>query len=338
MHAVQLGRRRRLLGLLLLVGLLAVATGASLAFGARVVSWEEFFDGITRNAEPSDIGAVAVQERIPRAVFTIVAGAALAVSGALMQALTRNPIADPGILGINTGASLFVVLSMALFGFTTLPQYLGFALLGGIITAVAVYVIASMGSGGATPVKLALAGVAMTAVLTALVSVVTLTQTEVLDVWRHWTVGSVGRGGWQSLAIISPLLGIAAVLTAVSLGPLNALALGEQSATGLGVKVVRTRILVAIAAVLLATSITAIAGPISFVGLMVPHMVRFLVGPNQAWVVPLSALGGATLLLIADLIGRVIVRPSELAVGLITAFVCAPMLIVIARRAKVREL
>lgn len=338
MQNVRIGRRRRLAGLLLLVGLLAVAAVLSLAFGARVVSWPEFLAGISGHADPSDIGAVAVKERIPRTVFTIVAGAALAVSGALMQALTRNPIADPGILGINTGASLAVVVAMAAFGLTTLPQYLAFALIGGLVTAVVVYAIASLGAGGATPVKLALAGVATTAVLTSLVSVVTLTQTEVLDVWRHWTVGSVGRGSWDSLATIGPVLLVAAAIAAFSLGPLNALALGDEAATGLGVNVLRTRILVALAGVLLCASVTAVAGPISFVGLMVPHIARFLVGPNQAWVVPLSALGGATLLLLADLIGRVIVRPSELAVGLITAFVCAPMLIVIARRAKVREL
>ncbi|WP_328743699.1 FecCD family ABC transporter permease [Gulosibacter sediminis] len=338
MHSVRIGRRRRLLGLLLLVGLLAVAAALSLAFGARVVSWQEFLAGVTGSAGPSDIGAIAVQERIPRTVFTLVAGAALGVSGALMQALTRNPIADPGILGINTGAALGVVVSMSAFGLSTLPQYLAFALLGGLVTAVAVYAIASLGSGGATPVKLALAGVATTAVLTSLVSVVTLTQSDVLDVWRHWTVGSVGRGSWESLAIISPLLIIAAALAAFSLGPLNSLALGDEAATGLGVNVLRTRILVAVSGVLLCASVTAVAGPISFVGLMVPHIVRFLVGPNQAWVVPLSALGGATLLLLADVIGRVVVRPGELAVGLITAFVCAPMLIVIARRSKVREL
>lgn len=312
-----------------------VAVILSLVFGARETSFADILRGLFSPAD--DLAATAVRERIPRTVFALIAGAALAVSGALMQALTRNPIADPGILGINTGASLFVVIGIAAFGMTTVSQYLWLALAGGLVTAVVVFVIASIG-GAASPVKLALSGVATAAALGALVSAITLTRTDALDVFRFWTVGSVGRGDWATLAPIAPLLIVAALLTLWCIGPLNSIALGDELATSLGVKVTRTRILAAVAGVLLSASVTAVAGPIGFVGLMVPHAVRLLTGPDQRWVIPLSALGGAALLTLADTLGRVVARPGELAVGLITAFAGAPVLIAIARRTKVREL
>ena len=280
------------------------------------------------------IGAIAVAERIPRTVLAVLAGAALGLSGALMQAITRNPLADPGILGVNTGASLAVVSGMAFFGVSSIWGTLGLAIAGGVVTAVFVYAVGSLGPGGATPIKLALAGVATTAALSSLVSAVMLPRVALLDDFRFWQVGGVGGADWSTLSVVAPLLAAAALLGFLCAPALDTLALGDDAATGLGAHVARTRMLAAVAGVLLCAATTAVAGPIAFVGLMVPHAVRLAVGPDQRWMLPLSALGGAVLLTLADTIGRVIGRPGEIDAGIITAFVGAPVLILIARRTR----
>ncbi|WP_199176321.1 FecCD family ABC transporter permease [Actinomyces qiguomingii] len=328
--------RRPLVALGLLTALLALAIVCSIAFGARVVSLGEILDGLTGRGQ--ELGALAVAERVPRTATAVVAGAALGVSGALMQALTRNPIADPGILGVNTGASLAVVAAIAFAHISSLWEYLWVAMVGAGATAVVVYTIGSLGPGGTTPVKLALAGVATSAALSALISAIMLPRAEGLTDFRFWQVGSLGRGSWAALATVAPFLLLAAALAATVARPLNSLALGEQMAVGLGVKVGRTRLLAAAAGVIACATTTALAGPIGFVGLMVPHAVRMLVGPDNRWLLPLAALGGAALLTFADVLGRVIARPGEVSVGVVTAFVGAPVLIAIARGAKVREL
>ncbi|MGO1545045.1 MAG: FecCD family ABC transporter permease [Gulosibacter sp.] len=319
-----------------LVVLVVVSILVSVAFGARPVTFAEIYVGLFGDA--TSIGELAVQERVPRTVFALIAGAALSVSGVLMQAITRNPIADPGVLGINTGASLLVVIGIVYFGITTIDQYIWLALLGGALTAVFVYVIGSVGPGGTTPIKLALAGVATAAALTSVITAIVLPRQDAMDTYRFWQIGSAGRGEWEAMLTVAPFLVVGVIITVLSIGALNALALGDETATGLGVNVGFTRISVAIAGVLLCTSVTAVAGPIGFVGLMVPHVVRMLIGPDQRWLIPLSALGGAVLLTFADTLGRVIGRPSEINVSIITAILGAPILILIARRAKVREL
>ncbi|WP_180272019.1 FecCD family ABC transporter permease [Actinomyces ruminis] len=328
--------RRPLLALVVVLGLLALAVGCSIAFGARTVGVEEILDGLAGHGDT--LGALAVAERIPRTATALIAGAALGVSGALMQAVTRNPIADPGILGINTGASLAIVSAIAFAHISSLWEYLWVAMAGAAVTAVAVYAIGSLGPGGATPVKLALAGVATSAALSSLISAIMLPRAEGLTDFRFWQVGSLGRGTWASLSTTAPFLLAAAALAAAVARPLNSLALGEEMAVGLGVRVGRTRLLAAAAGVIACATTTALAGPIGFVGLMVPHAVRMLVGPDNRWLLPLSALGGAALLTFADVLGRVIARPGEVGVGVVTAFVGAPVLIAIARGAKVREL
>ena len=331
--------RRRVLALAILVLLVILASAASVAFGSRIVSLAEIIQGLSGHPEGAQgLGAVAVAERLPRTVTALVAGAALGTSGALMQALTRNPIADPGILGINTGASLAIVFSIAFLGISSLPQYLWTAMAGAGATAVLVYLIGSLGPGGPTPVKLALAGVATSAALSSLISAIMLPRAQGLDDFRFWQVGSLGRGTWESLTTVAPFLVAAAALAALVASPLNSLALGDEMAVGLGVHVARTRLLAAAGGVIACATTTALVGPIGFVGLMVPHTVRMLTGPDNRWVLPLSALGGASLLTIADVIGRVINRPSGINVGVVTAFVGAPVLILIARGAKVREL
>lgn len=328
--------RMAALGVLLIAVVLAAC--ASIALGARVVSLAEIVQGLRDGGDGAGLGAVAVTERLPRTVTALVAGAALGVSGALMQTLTRNPIADPGILGINTGASLAMVTAIAFGGITTLPQYLWTALIGAGLTAVFVYLVGSLGPGGATPVKLALAGVATTAALSSLISAVMLPRAAALTDFRFWQVGSLGRGTWQSLATVAPFLLVGALLALVVASPLNSLALGDEMAVGLGVHVARTRVLAAAAGVVLSATTTALAGPIGFVGLMVPHAVRMVIGADNRWVLPASALGGAALLTAADVVGRVIARPGVVSVGVVTAFIGAPVLILIARGTKVGQL
>ncbi len=287
----------------LLVGLV-VAVTLSLAYGSRSVSLHEISDGLgmwVRGQTAQDIGAIAVQQRIPRTVLALIAGAALGLSGALMQAVTRNPVADPGILGVNTGAALFVVCGIAFFGINSTYEYLALALIGGSIVAVFVYVVGSIGPGGSTPIKLALAGAATTAALSSLVSAVLLPRVAAMNEFRFWQVGGVAGANWSSIAIVSPLLGVAAIV-AFACGPsLNALG-------------------------------------IAFVGLMVPHLIRLLFGPDQRWLLPLSAMGGAILLTVSDTIGRLIGYPGEVEAGIVTAFVGAPVLIIVARRTKMKSL
>ena len=323
------------------VVLVVIAVAASLAFGSRAVALGEIAEGLgawLRGDVAERIGAIAVAERIPRTVLSIVAGAALAVSGAVMQAVTRNPIADPGILGVNTGAALFVVCGIAFLGATTTFDYLGLALVGGALAAVIVYVVGSIGPGGATPIKLALAGAAMTAALSSLVSAVLLPRLAAMNDFRFWQVGGTGGADWEAMAVVAPLLIVAAVVATVCSGGLNALGLGDDVARALGVRVGLTRAVAASAGVVLCAAVTAIAGPIAFVGLMIPHAVRLVVGPDQRAILPLSALGGAALLALADTLGRVIGSPGEVEAGIVTAFLGAPVLVVIARRTRMRAL
>jgi iron complex transport system permease protein len=321
------------------IGIVALVVCAvlSLAFGSREVSLSEVLGGIF-STDALSFGEAAVRERMPRTAFALLAGAALGISGALMQAVTRNPIADPGILGVNTGAALFVVGGMAFGGLSRLSQYIWLALTGAFVTAVFVYSVASIGRGGATAVKLALAGAATTAAFSSLTSAILLPRINVMNVFRFWQVGSVGGATWESLLTIAPFLAAGVLLGLATSPALNALALGDEVAKGLGARVGWVRLLAAVAGVLLCGAVTAVAGPISFVGLMVPHLVRLLVGQDQRWITLISALGGAILLTFADVIGRIMGRPGELEVGIVTIVVGAPVFVAIIRRQRIQAL
>ena len=310
---------------------------ASLALGSKNIEFSQVINALL-NSNDMSFEALVVRERIPRTIFSIIAGASLGISGALMQSITRNPIADPSILGVNTGASLFVVAGIAFFNINTPNQYIFFALIGAAITAIFVYAIASVGAGGMTPIKLALAGAATSAALSSLISTIILPRAEVMDSYRFWQVGSVSGANWTSIISIIPFLIIGLILSIIATPALNALALGDEVATGLGINTGLVRLICAISGVILCGAITAIAGPIGFVGLMIPHSVRLIFGSNMTSIVPMSAIGGAMLLTISDVIGRVIGSPSEIEVGIITAFLGAPILILIARKAKVRAI
>ncbi len=323
-----------LIGNLLILSLCVLA---SLAFGAKYIGFNEVIDTLIHSRKAT-LNELIVHERIPRTVFGIFAGAALGVSGALMQAITRNPIADPSILGVNTGASLFVVSGIAFFNINAAHQYIWFALIGAAVTSLFVFTIGSLGSGGATPIKLALAGAATSAALSSIVSAVILPRTEVMNAFRFWQVGSISGATWEGIRAVLPFLLAGMILGVLSSPALDALALGDDIATGLGVRTGLVRFLGAFSGVLLCGAATALAGPIGFVGLMVPHTMRIICGPNLRLVIPMSAVGGAILLTLSDVFGRLIGSPSELEAGIVTAFLGAPILIIIAMRAKVRAL
>lgn len=305
----------------------------SIAFGSRKVEFTEIIDAIF-HPNISEYGVNVIRKRIPRTIFGLLCGAALGVSGALMQAVTRNPIADPSILGVNTGAATFVVCGIAFFNISSPSSYILFALAGSTVTALFVYGIGSMGKGGATPVKLVLAGAAISAALSCMISAILIPRSYVIDVYRFWQVGSIGAGTWNYVLILFPFT-LIGLCIALGLSPsLNALALGDETATSLGVRTGLVRILAAFAAVILCGSVTALAGPIGFIGLLAPHLIRMIIGADLRYSIPLSALTGAIILTISDVIGRVLTYPGELEVGVVTAFIGAPILIIVAMRTK----
>ena len=323
----------------LLVGIvvLVVLSILSISFGVRAVSFDDIAAALTGRTDT--IAEAAIVKRIPRTVLALLVGAALALSGATMQAVTRNPIADPGILGVSNGASLAVVCGIAFFGLADPYGQMAFAIAGAGIAAVFVYTVGSLGRGGATPLKLALAGAATSAAFASLNSAVMLPRVDLLQTFQSWQIGGVGGAEWPRIALTAPVLAVGALICFLCSRGMNSLALGDEMAKGLGENVFRTRLISALGAVILAGAATAIAGPIGFVGLIIPHVCRMLVGTDHRWLLPFSAIAGAALLTASDIVGRVIAPSSEeIQVGIITAIIGAPLFIWIVRRQKVREL
>jgi iron complex transport system permease protein len=327
----------RTVGFVVIVAALAVTAVLSIAVGARDIPLPIVWEAITAPADVQD-HYVIHDLRIPRTIVAVAVGAALGVAGGLIQALTRNPLADPGILGVNSGAAFAVAVGIGGFGVASISGYVWFAFAGALLVSIAVYAIGSAGRGGADPLRLVLAGVALGAVLGGLTSALTLLDPKAFDAMRNWGAGSVVGRGLDLVWPVLPFLAVGLALALVTARPLNAIALGEDMASALGAHVLRTRILVIIAVTLLAGGATAIAGPIGFIGLMVPHVARWIVGPDQRWILPYTAVLSPILLLVADIVGRVVMRPAEIPVGIVTAFVGAPVLIVLIRRRKVSGL
>ena len=318
---------------------LAVLLGlgaASVAIGTRDVALADIAAAL--RGRHDTIAQAAVALRIPRTVLALLAGGALGLAGAIMQGVTRNPLADPGILGVNMGASLAVVVGIAWFGIASAHAYIWTAVLGAGLTAVFVWLVGSMGRGGGTPLKFALAGTATSIAFAALVVAVVLPRADIAGGVRDWQVGGVGGATFERIAQVLPFLAAGLALALLSARRLNLLALGDELAAGLGERVAVARAMAALAAVLLCGATTAVCGPIGFVGLVVPHVCRLLVGVDHRWLLPFSALTGAGLLTAADVLGRILSRPAELEVGIVTAFVGAPVFIWIVRRQRVREL
>jgi len=331
------GRARRVSALATLVGLVALLSLLSVAVGSRTIPLDRVWELLWHPDGSHDAGVIH-DGRLPRTAMGLLVGTALGAAGMLMQALTRNPLADPGILGVNAGAATAVVLAVTFLGTTEPLVFVWFAVLGAAVAATVVYVLGSAGRSAATPVRMALAGTAVSVSLAAVVQALTLLRPRVLDEYRYWAVGSLAAPDPAVLWRLAPLIGAGALLALLLVRPLNALALGEEGARALGARVGATRALGALAVTLLCGAATAIAGPIGFVGLMVPHAARALVGPDQRWAMPFAMALGPCLLLAADVLGRVVVRPAEVEAGIVTAILGGLVFVALVRHRRVAEL
>ncbi|WP_337271167.1 FecCD family ABC transporter permease [Oryzifoliimicrobium ureilyticus] len=318
--------------LMLLAGLVIL----SVTTGTRDVAWGDIVAALRGHFDT--IGAAAVTVRLPRTLLALLAGAALGLAGAVMQGVTRNPLADPGILGVNMGASLALAVGVAWFGIASAQAYIWTAILGAGVSAVFVYFVGSLGRGGATPLKLALAGAATSVALSSLVTAVVLPRADIAGGIRSWQIGGVGGATFERILPVMPFLAAGFAISLLSAKKLNSLALGDDLAVGLGERVARTRAVAALGAILLCGATTALCGPIGFLGLIVPHLCRMLIGVDHRWLLPFSIVSGACLLLAADVVGRIASRPAELDAGIVTALIGAPFFIWIVRRQRIRQL
>jgi iron complex transport system permease protein len=316
---------------------LLVVVALSIGVGARNLAPSTVWDALVHGGG-GDANLIVWHLRVPRTLAGVLVGASLGLAGALMQSLTRNPLADPGLLGVNAGAACAVVCAIAYLHVTQLGDYVWFALIGAGLATVVVYLLGSTGRGAASPVRLVLAGAAITAVLTGTISAVVLTNSIAFNGFRSWTVGSLEHVTADVVWQVVPFLAVGFVL-ALALAPsLNAIALGDHLASALGAKVVRIRVVGILATTLLCGAATAVAGPIAFIGLVVPHMVRAFTGPDNRWILPFSMVAGSILVLASDVIGRVVLWPSELEVSVVTAVIGAPVFILIVRRRRLAQL
>ncbi|WP_443054315.1 FecCD family ABC transporter permease [Streptomyces sp. IBSBF 2435] len=330
----------------LLVVLLAVALTVlcllSIALGALSIPPGQVVRALAGHPSSHVVNDVVWSVRIPRTVLGLSAGAALGLSGALMQALTRNPLADPGLLGVSAGASFGIVVAIAVFGVGSLYGYVWFAFAGALATSVVVFVLGRSGRSGATPVKLALAGVAVTFLLFSLTNAIVLTDPDALDRYRFWSAGTLADQDTHVVLSMLPFLGAGALLALATAPALNSLALGDDIAASLGRRTGLVRLQGVVAVMLLTGASVAVIGPVVFLGLVVPHIARLLaqwsgLGPDHRWLLPLSAAVAPCLLLCADIIGRVVARPTEIQAGVLVAFIGGPFFIALVRRSKLAE-
>jgi ABC-type Fe3+-siderophore transport system permease subunit len=324
--------KRRIVGLVVALVALLVLLVASVMIGSTAIAPSVVWDALFHPS--ASIDQFAIRDfRLPRTIVGAVVGVALGLSGALIQALTRNPLADPGIFGVHAGASFAVTVAVGLLGVRDIQAYMWFAFAGAMVVTLMVPALGSTRQ-GRSPVVMVLAGVCVGAVLGGVREALQLTNPDAFDAMRSWNAGSILGRPLDVVWPILPFFAVALTLAFAVSGSLNALALGDDVAASQGVRLVRTRVLSVIALTLLAGGATAIAGPIGFVGLMVPHVARWLVGPHQRWIFAYSILLAPSLLLASDILGRVVMRPGEIPVGIVTAFVGAPVLIALVRRTK----
>ncbi|WP_437076216.1 FecCD family ABC transporter permease [Streptomyces sp. enrichment culture] len=334
-------RRRRVAGLGVLAALLVVVAAASLAVGARALSPAEVWHGLFAAPEPdqrlTEIRLIVRTVRVPRTVLAVVAGVALGVAGALIQGYTRNPIADTGLLGVNSGASFAVVSGIAAFGFTSPFQYVWFGFAGAAVAGVVVFGLSSIGRGAGNPLTLALAGQGVTVFLAAMTTAVALTDKASLNALRFWNAGSLTGVGFDVIWPVSAFVAAGLLPALITLPSVNLLNLGDDVARGLGVNIALTRTVGIVAITLLAGAATATCGPIAFLGLMVAHVARYLTGPDYRWLVPYAGLLGAVVLLVCDIVGRLVVRPGELDAGVVVSLLGAPFFAVLVWRGKFKN-
>ncbi|ASF06946.1 putative ABC transporter permease protein [Nocardia brasiliensis NBRC 14402] len=321
-------------GWLLAAAVLAAACLLSLIVGTKAIPLGEVWAALW-GGDGSPDHLIVTEYRLPRTLLGLLAGLALGVAGCLMQGLTRNPLADPGLLGINAGAAFAITLAVAFLGVTQITAYVWFGFAGAALVSLVVYRLGTAGRQGSDPIRLTLAGVAVTAVLSGLTKGLILLNPKAFEEWRQWDSGSLTGRGYDVIAGAAPFIVVGLLAAVVAARSLNALALGDDLARSLGVHVGRSRLLTAVALTLLCGTATAAVGPITFVGLAVPHVARWIVGPDQRWIIAYSLLLAPILVLGSDVVGRIIIRPDEVPAGLVTAFLGAPVLIWLARRDRV---
>ena len=331
-------RLQRIIGLVFALFLLMVVVFLSLMIGAKPLSFDVVWEALFSSAESYDY-TIIHESRIPRTIIALAVGPAFGLAGAVIQALTRNPLADPGILGVNAGAAFAVAIAVGIFSISSISSYIWFALAGALLASVAIYFIGGgAGKKSPTPEQITLAGVAMAAALNGITTALSLVNSRAFAGMLNWRVGSLARKGLEELWPIIPFLIVGILLALVIAPALNTIAFGDDRASSLGVNVNMIRILGLLSITLLAGGATAIAGPIVFLGLMVPHCVRWFIGPDQPWIFLYSLVIAPSILLLSDIIGRVVMSPAEVPVGIITGFVGAPILLILMRRRKVSGL
>ncbi|WP_328809845.1 FecCD family ABC transporter permease [Rhodococcus sp. NBC_00294] len=324
-------RRRRTSGLIILVAAIVLVALMSVAVGARPLTFAEIFHALF-SATGTDTDVIVRSLRLPRTILGLVVGIALGVAGALIQGHTRNPLADAGLLGLNAGAAFFVVMAIYLFGITSPGGYLWFAFAGAATASIVVFGTASLGGARANPLSLALAGAAIAFFLQAMTNAVVLLDQTTLDSYRFWVVGSVSGRGPDIFWTVLPFIVIGLIIAVAGTPALNTISLGDDVARSLGTNITLTRVVGIVAITLLTGAATAACGPVAFVGLVVPHIARAITGPDYRWLLPFAGALGGVLLVLADVIGRVVVRPGELQVGIVLALIGAPFFIALVRR------
>jgi iron complex transport system permease protein len=325
-------------GLVLALGLLAVVGFASIALGSRAITPSTLLHAFTAFDPTSTEHTVIRDMRVPRTVLGLAVGCALGLSGALLQGVARNPLADPGILGINAGAAVAIVLAVLVLGVQSASTYVWFAFAGAAVATVLVYGIASFGREGATPVKLALAGVAVTAAFSSVTSAVLLTNVDALEQMRIWQVGALAGRYAPVLHQLAPYFVIGTLVALLAGRALNGLAFGDDIARALGQRVALSRAVLFATVAVLCGAATAACGPIVFLGLVVPHVARLITGPDYRWILGYSAVLGPLVLLACDIVGRLVVAPGELQVGVVIGLVGAPLFVVLVRYRRLVEL
>ncbi|MEM7800756.1 MAG: iron ABC transporter permease [Chloroflexota bacterium] len=318
-------------GLLVGIALLVFGLAVSITLGAAEIEVSTVFASIFQYDETLFDHLIIRTVRLPRIIAGVIIGAALAVAGAIMQGLTANPLASPGILGINAGASLAVVLGVYFLGSPPLLTYALLAITGAGAAAVIVYTLGSVGRGGTTPVKLTLAGVIFTAFTSAFTTAILVLDRQTFDQIRFWTVGSIAGRDWEIIMWMTPFIAVGIIGALLMSRQITTISLGQDIAKGLGQNTGRVRAISAVMVILLAGASVGIAGPVGFVGLVIPHVVRTICGVDYRWIIPYAAVAGGILIVVADSIGRIILRPQEVPIGVMLAFVGAPFFIYLAR-------
>ncbi|MEB2627101.1 iron ABC transporter permease [Peribacillus frigoritolerans] len=319
------------MGLFITIILLLFLLCSSIVYGYTDTTWKMAINAFT-DFNGTNEHIVIQSVRLPRALIASAIGASLAISGVLMQTLTKNPLASPDIFGVNAGAGLAVVTGVTVFGISNLQVFTWLSFLGAAIAAISIYLIGSMGRGGLTPMKLTLAGAAMTAMVASLTQGLLVSNEALLEQVLFWLAGSVSGRSLDNLVAVLPYLVAGWGLALIMSGKMNVLSMGEDVAKGLGLNIAFLKLVLGLAIILLAGGSVAVAGPIGFIGIVVPHLTRSIVGIDHRWLIPFSGLFGAVLLIAADVISRYILMPREVPVGVMTAIIGTPFFIYIARK------